>query len=313
VLDAKGFDAWHADVAKSSACDLIFREALGLPREVNSNSLLPGAGIAEVAGALRLSPGQLLADLACGRGGYGLAVARLTGAHLTGLDFSAVAVSAAAQTVPRFGLAGRVRFCLGELTAIGLRDHSVDAVMCIDAIQFADPPLAGLRECRRILAEGGRLAVTGWEAVDPADERLPPRIRRMNLARDLAEAGFAEIEVTEQPAWHDAERALWEAAMAVDPAGDPGLVALREEAARVLETFSANRRVLATATASQASTLTPTTSQPPAPTASQPPAPAPTASQPPAPAPTASQPPAPTTSQPPAPTTSQPPYGPGRN
>jgi SAM-dependent methyltransferase len=289
VLDAKGFDAWHADVAKSSACDLIFREALGLPQEVNSNSLLPGAGIAEVAGALRLSPGQLLADLACGRGGYGLAVARLTGAHLTGLDFSAVAVSVAAQTVPRFGLAGRVRFCLGELTAIGLRDHSVDAVMCIDAIQFADPPLAGLRECRRILAEGGRLAVTGWEAIDSADERLSPRIRRMNLARDLAEAGFAEIEVTEKPAWHDAERTLWEAAMAVDPvgeqAGDPGMVALREEAARVLETFSANRRVLATATASQASGLTPTTSQPTAPT----------------------------TSQPTAPTTSQPPYGPGRN
>jgi hypothetical protein len=25
--------------------------------------------------------------------------------------------------------------------------------MCIDAIQFSDPPLAALRECRRILAD----------------------------------------------------------------------------------------------------------------------------------------------------------------
>jgi SAM-dependent methyltransferase len=261
VLDAKGFDAWHADVAKSSACDLIFRAALDLPPEVNSNSLLPGAGIVEVAQALRLSPGQLLADLACGRGGYGLAVTRLTGAHLAGLDFSAVAVTAAAESVPRFGLGGRARFCLGNLTAIGLRDHGVDAVMCIDAIQFADPPLAGLRECRRILGDGGRIAVTGWEAIDPADERLPSRIRGMDLARDLAEAGFAEIEVTEKQAWHDAERSLWETAMAADPAGDPGMAALREEAARVLETFTANRRVLATATAT--GTLTTTASQAP--------------------------------------------------
>jgi SAM-dependent methyltransferase len=274
VQDAQGFDAWHADVANSAACDLIFREALGLPPGVTSNSLLPGAGIAEVAQALRLSPGRLLADLACGRGGYGLAVARQTGANLVGLDFSVVAVTAAARAVrgsavtggavtgsavtagtgPWSGLVGRARFCLGDLTAVGLRDHGVDAIMCIDAMQFADPPLAGLRECHRVLAEGGRLAVTAWEAIDPADERLPSRTRQMNLARDLAETGFAEIEVIDKQAWHDTERTLWEAAMAADPAGDPGMVSLREEAARVLETFAAKRRVLATATATATAT-----------------------------------------------------------
>lgn len=68
--------------------------------------------------------------------------------------------------------------------------------MCVDSVQFSDPPLAALLECRRILASGGRLAVTAWEATDPSDECLPARTRRMNLARNLAEAGFAEIEVT---------------------------------------------------------------------------------------------------------------------
>ncbi len=62
--DAPGFNAWHADVAKSPACDLIFQQALGLPSEVVSNSLLTWAGIAEVAAALRLAPGQTLVDLA---------------------------------------------------------------------------------------------------------------------------------------------------------------------------------------------------------------------------------------------------------
>jgi hypothetical protein len=68
--------------------------------------------------------------------------------------------------------------------------------MCIDAIQFSDPPLTALGERRRILASGGRLAVTAWEPTRPADERLPERTRRMNLARRLAEAGFEQIEVT---------------------------------------------------------------------------------------------------------------------
>jgi hypothetical protein len=39
------------------------------------------------------------------------------------------------------GQRGRTRFCVGDFTAIGLPDHSADAVMCIDAIQFSDPPL----------------------------------------------------------------------------------------------------------------------------------------------------------------------------
>src|SRR5438067_2462441 len=68
------------------------------------------------------------------------------------------------------------------------------AVMCIDAIQFSDPPVAALQQCRRILARGGRLAITAWEPCGPVPEGVPERIRRMNLARDLAEAGFEKIE-----------------------------------------------------------------------------------------------------------------------
>jgi SAM-dependent methyltransferase len=246
MMDAPGFNAWHADVANSPACALIFQRALGLPAQVVSNSLLPGTGIAEVAAALRVAPGQILVDLACGRGGHGREVARQTGARLVGLDFSAVAVTIAAQSGPRDD---RARFCVGDFTALGLRDHSADAVMCIDAIQFSDPPVAALRECRRILAGGGRLAVTTWEPRGPVPEGVPERIRRMNLARHLAEAGFEQIEVTEKPEWYAAERTLWEAACQADASGDPALVSLQEEATQALAAFDVRRRVLATATA----------------------------------------------------------------
>ncbi len=244
MLDAPRFNAWHTSVERSAPCNLIFRHALGLPPGMVSNSLLSWAAIAEVTDALRLAPGQTLADLACGRGGYGREVARRTGARLLGSDFSAVAIAIAARAADR-----DVRFWVGDFTAVALRDGAADAVMCIDAIQFAEPTLAGLAECRRILTGGGRLAITGWEPLDPADERLPERIRRMDLARDLTEAGFEQIAVTTKPDWYAAERALCEAALRADADGDPALTALQEEATGMLDTFDARRRVLATATA----------------------------------------------------------------
>jgi SAM-dependent methyltransferase len=245
MMDAAGFNAWHADVADSPACARIFQQALGLPPHVVSNSLLTGAGLAEVAAALREAPGPILVDLACGRGGYGREVARRTRARLVGLDFSAVAVAIAARSEP----GSQARFCVGDFTAPALRDHSAHAVMCIDAIQFSDPPLAVLRQCHRILARGGRLAVTTWEPSGPVPETVPKRIRQMNLTRDLLDAGFEQIEVTEKPGWYAAERTLWEAALQADASGDPALASLQEEAAQALAAFGIRRRVLATATA----------------------------------------------------------------
>ena len=243
------WDDWHSAIASSAASDRRVRKALGLPSGMKTNSMLPWAGIADVAEMLRLAPGDLLVDMACGRGGYGLEITRRSGARLAGLDISAVAIRAARDGAVSLA-GGDAGFFVGDYTAAGLRDGCADAVVCVDAMQFADPPLAGLRECRRLLSAGGRIAVTAWEALDPADERQPERTRRMNLARDLAAAGFGRVEVTERPDWLAAERALWEAA-AVAPrsAGDPGLTSLRDEGIRSLEVFGGKRRVLAAAIA----------------------------------------------------------------
>jgi hypothetical protein len=73
--------------------------------------------------------------------------------------------------------------------------------------------------------------------------------RQMNLERDLLDAGFEQIEVTEKPEWYAAQRALCEAALQADASSDPALASLRKEAAQVLAAFDVMRRVLATATA----------------------------------------------------------------
>ena len=243
------FDQWYAEMGRSGLRDQIVRRALGLPSGMDASGLLPWAGVTEVATALNLAPGQLLVDLGCGRGGYGLEIARQTGARLLGLDFSPVAVTAAASRAASAGIAGPVAFCVGDITATGIGTDAADAVVCIETIMFACPHMDALRECRRILAAGGRLVLTGWEATNLADERLPQWARRLDLMRDLTEAGFEQVDIAGKPAWREAERGLWESAIQADAAGDPAIESLQEEARRALDLFDSSRRVCATATA----------------------------------------------------------------
>lgn len=64
---------------------------------------------------LRVGAGQRLLDLACGRGGVGLWLARATGAQLTGVDWSPVVVREATARAPEFVPAQRASFAVGDL------------------------------------------------------------------------------------------------------------------------------------------------------------------------------------------------------
>jgi ubiquinone/menaquinone biosynthesis C-methylase UbiE len=244
---AQYFDGWYADMAASSVKDEIHQRHLGLPPGLRSNSALTWHGIAEVTEALRLSPGATLVDLACGRGGYGLEVAGRTGARLVGADFSAEAIHQARQQTRRLGRTAA--FHVGDLAATGLGAGSAAAVLCVDAIQFAPRPDAAYHELRRVLAPGGRVVLTCWEPVNPDDERVLDRLRRVSLEGGLAAAGFSDIKVRERPGWRAAERSMWEEAAALDPGGDPSLQSFHDEGVRSLATFTLLRRVMATATA----------------------------------------------------------------
>lgn len=247
--DEMFFDEWYADMAVSPARDAIVARALGLPPELRSTGLLTWRGIAEVTEVLCMPRDGLLVDLACGRGGYGIEVARRTGARLLGVDFSRVAVEHAGLNSARLLPAGRSEFQVGTLVATGLPSGVADGLMCVDAIQFADPPLAALRECRRLLVSGARLVVSCVEAVEPADERVPPRIRAVNIRRDLPAAGFVDVQLCEKPEWREAERRMWQEALAAPVDSDAGVRSLQAEGRRSLERFESLRRVLATATA----------------------------------------------------------------
>jgi SAM-dependent methyltransferase len=244
--EATTFNSWYADMASSPVKDEIVQRHLGLPPALLSSSLLGWEGIGEVVAALRLSAGSTLLDMACGRGGYGLEVAARTGATLIGVDFSAEAVRQASEHARRLGRAAEFR--VGDLTSTGLDSGSVDGVLCVDAIQFARQPYAAYVELLRVLAPGGRAVLTTWET-GSEDERIPERLRLVDVRGGLSAAGFANVEVVDRPAWREREQAMWEEAAALDPAGDPALQSLHDEAVSALPTFGLMRRVMATATA----------------------------------------------------------------
>jgi SAM-dependent methyltransferase len=243
-MTAEHFNEWHANSAHFGDRDEIVRRHLGVPETMVSDSLLPWDAIPQIVAALRLEPGQTLLDLACGRGAYGVEIARRTGAALIGIDFSEQALRSARELARTLGQDAAYR--VADMTATGLDPGAADAALCVDAIQFGGH--ATFAELHRVLAPGGRVALTCWEALDPSDERVPERLREVSLGDDLTAAGFDEVEVVERPAWRDAERAMWEEAAALDPGTDPALQSMHDEAIRSLDIFPLLRRVLATAT-----------------------------------------------------------------
>jgi ubiquinone/menaquinone biosynthesis C-methylase UbiE len=124
----------------------IMNRHMGFPPGTRAGTV-PAEAIAELTIELRLRPGSTLLDLACGRGAYGLLVAKQAGTPLIGVDFSAQALTEAREQAARMGV--NASFRTGELTATGLPDASVEAVLCTDAIQFPDEPAVAYDEIRR--------------------------------------------------------------------------------------------------------------------------------------------------------------------
>jgi SAM-dependent methyltransferase len=248
---AEYFDGWYADKVAMPTVDEIMNRHTGFPPGTRAG-VVPAEAIPELAAELRLRPGDTLLDLACGRGAYGLLIAKEAGSSVIGVDFSAQALAEAREQAARMGVSG-ASFRVGQLTATGLPDASVEAVLCTDSIQFPDEPALAYGEIRRVLKPGGRVVLTCWEPLDRNDERLSPRVRRADLGPGLRQAGFTDVEVRERPSWLAREHALWEEAVALDPGDDPALRSLHAEGVKSLEWASAGllRRVLAIATGPQ--------------------------------------------------------------
>ena len=165
-LVASGYDAFYETWGTSPTLRAIWREhvtGLDYPEEYAHISFLPLATLRALTEGLAIGPNDLLVDLACGAGGPGLWAAKHTGAKLIGRDLSPVAVQRAAERVAGLGLEGRAEFAQGTFESTGLPAGSADAVMTVDALQYAPDKTAAIAEVSRILRPGGRFAFVAFE------------------------------------------------------------------------------------------------------------------------------------------------------
>ncbi len=121
---------------------------------------LPFAPI--VADAAAIGPGQRALDVACGTGALTRTVAARVGAagRAIGLDANPEMLAVARR------LDAPIEWLDGRAEALPLPDASVDAVVSQFGLMFFDDRVAALREMRRVLRPGGRIAVAVCDAVE---------------------------------------------------------------------------------------------------------------------------------------------------
>jgi cyclopropane fatty-acyl-phospholipid synthase-like methyltransferase len=128
-----------------------------------------------LAKAARLKPGEKIADFCAGLAGPARYYATHYGVDVTGIELTPTRVKGANELTKLVGLQDKVRVVEGNVMAVPLPDASVDVVMSQEAFLHVADKAKALREARRILKDGGRLAFTDWVAHRPfsdADAKL---------------------------------------------------------------------------------------------------------------------------------------------
>jgi SAM-dependent methyltransferase len=227
------FDQEFTKVAQSRWVQSVFAE--DLPDEIDPFSFVTLSGLEEIVSWLHMSPGSLLVDLACGRGGPGLWLARNTRADLVGIDFSEVGIAHARQRAKDLAHDLTTSYLVANAASTGLPDNGADGLVCVDAIQLMTHRVEVIREVRRVLKPGARAAFTTWEMPD----------RLADLAGLFEEGGLETVVVEGRSEWLGRERRIFERARIESATNDdPGLKSLADEAERVLPIIDLARRVL---------------------------------------------------------------------
>jgi len=134
-------------------------------------------------------PPRRVLDLGTGTGVVALALAeRYPEAEVVGIDLSPGMIEEARRKVPP-GLASRVRFEVGDASALDCADGDFELVVLSNMIPFAD-------ELARVVAPGGTLVLSFSRGAETPIYVAPER-----LCSELTSRGFAEFaEFSAEPA-----------------------------------------------------------------------------------------------------------------
>jgi SAM-dependent methyltransferase len=207
VTDAAGWDAepaeWDAEFAAILVSDLLPRlaqQAIGAdyPFELRPYGFTTWTLLREIGTRLDLRAGQTLLDLGTGEGGIGLWLAQEHHTRLIALDFSAEALRAAERFAAGRNTRVEREYRQADFTDTGLAAASVDAAVCFDVLHYLADRDAALREVRRILRPGGRIACTVFELAGE------------DYRSTVEDAGLRVLHCAEVAGWREPTRRIFE-------------------------------------------------------------------------------------------------------
>jgi arsenite methyltransferase len=166
-----------------------------------------GLGCGNPQAIAHLEAGERVLDLGSGGGFDAFLAARQVGptGRVIGVDMTPEMIDLSRRNAAKVGL-NHVEFRLGSIEELPVEDGSVDVIMSNCVINLSPNKPAVFREAFRVLAPGGRLAITDMVAIGDLPEAIAGDPTAYTgciagaapvaeLARMIADAGFERVDV----------------------------------------------------------------------------------------------------------------------
>ena len=171
-----------------------------------------------LAQALQLQPGMVVADLGCGVGGPLMEIARFSGAKIVGVNSNDYQLERARKLTEEAGLAHQAEFLHCDFLHVEAPDNSFDAIYAIEATCHAPDKVSIYGEAFRLLKPGACFGCYEFALTDRYD---PDNPRHRKLKADI-QLGGGLLEIDRRETIDDALQTVGFEALEIRDLARPG-------------------------------------------------------------------------------------------
>jgi len=152
---------------------------------------------------LGLIEDDIMIDVGCGTGYFTIPAAQITGpaGKVIGLDISEVMLDELRRKI--FNLPGNIELILSDPIQFPPRDSTGTFVLLSNVLHEAENMITMLKEARRVLKHGGKLAIIEWEKKEmPMGPPIEDRLHADEILSMVSQAGFVMPKIIPAGEYH---------------------------------------------------------------------------------------------------------------